>query len=65
MMRKKSHHGENFFLITMRIFSRYGENNPLSEVCWDEVCTSLIMVDLLFSYSCYSLTINITLPIRS
>lgn len=49
----------------MRIFSRYGENNPLSEVCWDEVCTSLIMVDLLFSYSCYSLTINITLPIRS
>ena len=53
------------FLITMRIFSRYGENNPLSEVCWDEVCTSLIMVDLLFSYSCYSLTINITLPIRS
>lgn len=25
------------FLIKMRIFSRYGENNPLSEVCWDEV----------------------------
>lgn len=29
MMRKN--------LIMVRIFSRYGENNPLSEVCWDEV----------------------------
>ena len=41
---KYSHHDEKkisswweFFLITRRIFSRYGENNPLSEVCWDEV----------------------------